>query len=322
MTSGNTRKVALFICHDLVGLLMLNKIVPEMKKAGLEPVIFNTETRMNRKFRQPSPSIVEAFNVRVLEGAIIPFLEKNDFGPTGPNLTYRQLAQKHGAEYREIKDVNDVSFIRGLSADQEFIGGVSLRFLQVFEKPIIETLRGKGFMWNIHSGLLPKYKGLLTPYRAIDNGEKEYGLTLHEITSGVDEGNVLAKTGLPLDPQRPVLDLYLDTVDHAAAMLTEALCKAAEGGIPKGIPQSGAAGYYSNPTDEEFMHYMERGIFYVDPDHTLSRIVDAFAEAETLQNKALKESIKAFLDDAKSHLAERKMPTTSIHRIRDYPAKR
>jgi folate-dependent phosphoribosylglycinamide formyltransferase PurN len=296
MTSGISKKVALFVCHDLVGLLMLNKIVPEMKKAGVEPVIFNTETRMNRKFRRPSPSIVSAFNVLVLEETIIPFLEKNEFGSTGPNLTYRQLAQKHAIEYREIQDVNNASFTKGITTDRAFIGAVSMRFLQVFEKPVIEAFREKGFMWNIHSGFLPGYKGLLTPYRAIDNGDKEYGLTLHEIAAGIDEGNILAKAGLPLDAQRPILDLYLDTVDLADEMLAAAFSKVADGHVPIGVPQSGAAKYYSNPTDEEFMRYMERGIFYVDPDRTLRRIVDAFAWEGTQQNIALNERIRTFLD--------------------------
>lgn len=301
MTNDNSpKKVALFVCHDLVGLLMLNKIVPEMKKAGLEPVIFNTGTHKNRQFKRPSPSIVAAFNVRVLESVIMPFLEKGAPGTTGPNLTYRQLAQKYAVQYREIQNVNDPTLVQEVADDGTFVGAVSVRFLQVSEKPIIETFREKDFMWNLHSGLLPGYKGLLIPYRAIENGEKEYGLTLHETVAGIDEGSILTKAALPLDPHRPVLDLYLDTVDAAADMLTTALFQAAEGHIPKGTPQSGANGYYSNPTDKEFSRYMERGIFYVDPDRTLRRIVDAFAWVGTAQNDSLKESVRVFLDGEKS----------------------
>lgn len=42
-----SHRVALFVCDDLVGLLMLNSIVPMMKRIGLEPIIFYTGTYRN-----------------------------------------------------------------------------------------------------------------------------------------------------------------------------------------------------------------------------------------------------------------------------------
>jgi len=288
------KKVALYVCDDLVGLLMLNKIVPEMKRLGLEPVIFNTGTHNNKKFKHPSPSIVSAFNVRVLEGVIIPFLENG--GVKGPNLTYKQLAKKHGVQYREIEDVNDSAVAKEIAADADYVGAVSVRLLQVFDSNMIEIFSKKGFMWNLHSGLLPDYKGLLTPYRAIENGAREYGLTLHEMAAGIDQGGIVAKGELPLDRQRPVLDLYLDTVDVAGAMMTDALARVVTGDIPAGTPQPQPGAYYSNPTADEFKGYVEKGVFYVDPERTLQRIVDSFAWAGTAQNNQLKENVRSFLE--------------------------
>lgn len=299
MNDNENQKVALFVCHELIGLLMLNKIVPAMKKIGLEPVIFNATNNRNRKTRNPAPAITAAFNVYALDKIIIPFLENDMSDSEPPNLTYRQLAKKHELQYHEIEDPNDPMLVKQLAEDKSFVGAVSIRLLLVFDDPIIDAFHEKGFMWNLHSGLLPEYRGVLIPYRAIENGEKEYGLTLHETVAGIDEGGIVSKGALPLDPHRPVFDLYLDTVDMAANMLTTALTQVAQGSIPKGVPQSGTSGYYSNPTGAEFKRYMERGIFYIDPDKTTQRVVDAFAWAGTPQNDRLKEKVKVFLEGQK-----------------------
>ena len=308
---SDPKKVGLFVCHDLVGLLMLNKIVPEMKCLGLKPVIFNTGTHANKKLKNPSPSIVSAFNTRVLEGVIIPFLEKEGVESAGPNLTYKQLATKYDGEYREIQDVNNSALVGEIAADPAFIGAVSVRLLQVFSSQMIDAFGKKGFMWNLHSGLLPNYKGLLTPYRAIENGEKEYGLTLHDMTVGIDEGGIVAKGVLPLDSRRPVLDLYLDTVDAAKAIIINALSCSIEGKIPAGKPQSEPGAYYSNPTEDEFKGYIEKGIFYADHEHTIQRIVDAFTWAGTPRNNDLKENVKSFLG------GQKQSPATSRPIIND-----
>lgn len=296
MNDNKGRKVALFVCHELLGLLMLNKVVPAMKMMGLEPVIFNAKTARNRKTRYPGPPIAAALNVHLLDGVIIPFLENERHGKGLPNLTYRQLAAKHGLQYYEICDPNDPALVKRFAEDAGYVGAVSMRFMLIFSQPIIDVFRTKGFMWNLHSGLLPDYKGMLLPYRAIENGEKEYGLTLHEMTIGLDEGAIVSTGTLPLDPCRSIFDLYFDTVDTAVNMVTTALSGAAQGRPPKGTPQNGPGNYYSNPTAEECLRYMERGITYIDPNTTLRRIADAFAGAGTARSDMLAENIRLFLE--------------------------
>lgn len=293
-TNSRKRKVALFACHDLVGLLMLNGIVPAMKAMGLEPVLFNTRTARNKAFRVPTPPLVAMMNVGALESVILPFME----GKNGPTLTYRQLAQKYGFAYHEIDDVNDPAFVRQITDDAEIIGGLSVRFLQVFGQEIIAAFRAKGFLWNLHSGLLGAYKGLLLPYRAIQNGEKEYGLTLHETAAGIDEGGIIAKGALPLDATRPVMDLYLDTVETAVRLVAEAFGKLCRSGTIETVPQDKGGRYYSNPTAREFADFMEKGVFYIDPAQTIPRIASAFAGEGTKDSATLSSALHAFMGAA------------------------
>lgn len=60
--------------------------------------------------------------------------------------------------------------------------------------------RWEGRMINIHPSLLPKYKGLDTHQRAIDAGDTEAGCTVHWVTSGVDEGQIIAQARVPILP--------------------------------------------------------------------------------------------------------------------------
>ena len=58
----------------------------------------------------------------------------------------------------------------------------------------------EGRMINIHPSLLPKYPGLHTHQRAIDAGDSEAGCSVHWVTEGVDEGDVIAQARVPILP--------------------------------------------------------------------------------------------------------------------------
>lgn len=60
--------------------------------------------------------------------------------------------------------------------------------------------RWEGRMINIHPSLLPKYKGLDTHQRAIEAGDSEAGCTVHWVSAGVDEGEIIAQAGVPILP--------------------------------------------------------------------------------------------------------------------------
>ena len=62
-------------------------------------------------------------------------------------------------------------------------------FMKILSKNFIKKFKGK--IINIHPSLLPKYKGLNTHQRAINNGDKFSGCTVHFINSKVDSGKII-----------------------------------------------------------------------------------------------------------------------------------
>ena len=71
-------------------------------------------------------------------------------------------------------------------------------YLRVLTPFLVDTWAGK--MINIHPALLPEFKGLHTHERAIEAGAQEHGATVHWVSSGVDEGEMIAQARVPVLP--------------------------------------------------------------------------------------------------------------------------
>ena len=62
-------------------------------------------------------------------------------------------------------------------------------FMKILSRNFIIKFRGK--ILNIHPSLLPKYKGLNTHQRALNNNEKYSGCSVHFVNSKLDSGKVI-----------------------------------------------------------------------------------------------------------------------------------
>ncbi len=62
-------------------------------------------------------------------------------------------------------------------------------FMKILSKNFIKKFNGK--ILNVHPSLLPKYKGLNTHERAINDGAKFAGCTIHLVNSRLDSGKII-----------------------------------------------------------------------------------------------------------------------------------
>ena len=79
-------------------------------------------------------------------------------------------------------------------------------FMKILSKNFIKKFKGK--ILNIHPSLLPKYKGLNTHKRALNNKEKYSGCTVHFVNARLDSGKIIL--------QKKVKILKKDTVSSLA----------------------------------------------------------------------------------------------------------
>lgn len=68
--------------------------------------------------------------------------------------------------------------------------GFSVRYDKIIPQSTIDSF--KQGIFNTHGGILPEYRGSYCNINALINDEKEYGVTLHYISQGVDAGDVVA----------------------------------------------------------------------------------------------------------------------------------
>lgn len=124
---------------------------------------------------------------------------------------------------KKIKDKESVEYLRTLEADIFVVAA----FGQILSKEILEMPR-LGCI-NIHGSLLPKYRGAAPIQWAILDGEKETGITIMQMNEGLDTGDMLAKSIVPIEEKETGETLFDKMAYHGAKLLLETLPLLEEG---------------------------------------------------------------------------------------------
>jgi len=69
-------------------------------------------------------------------------------------------------------------------------------FMRILTPPFVARYQNK--LINIHPSLLPAYSGLNTHARALQDGVKIHGCTVHFVTSDVDHGPIIIQAAVPV----------------------------------------------------------------------------------------------------------------------------
>ena len=71
-------------------------------------------------------------------------------------------------------------------------------FMRILTKEFIDRFSGR--IMNIHPSLLPAFPGLDTHRRAIEEGVKLHGCTVHFVTPALDHGPIIIQSAVPVMP--------------------------------------------------------------------------------------------------------------------------
>lgn len=124
---------------------------------------------------------------------------------------------------KKVRDPEVIQKIRELAPDVLVV----VAFGQIIPQEILD-IAPYGCI-NVHGSLLPKYRGAAPIQWAVIDGEKESGVTTMQMDAGLDTGDMLLKTVVPLDEKETGGSLF-DKLSKAGADLLLKTLDALENG--------------------------------------------------------------------------------------------
>lgn len=97
---------------------------------------------------------------------------------------------------------------------------------------------------NVHSSLLPKYRGAAPINWAILNGERETGVTIMDMAPELDAGDMLAQTATPIGLNETAPDLFERLAELGAQLLLEVVQQIERGTVHR-TPQDHTQATYA-----------------------------------------------------------------------------
>lgn len=95
--------------------------------------------------------------------------------------------------------------------------------MKILSKGFIKKFNGK--IINIHPSLLPKYKGLNTHNRAIQNRDKFSGCTVHYVTEKLDSGKIIMQRKVKITKKDTPTTLAKKVLKQEHRLYPEAILK-------------------------------------------------------------------------------------------------
>lgn len=158
----------------------------------------------------------------------------------------------HTFQHNNINSEEALAELRNFAPDL----AISIRFGQIFKQDLINI--PKFGVLNLHSGILPNYRGVMASFWAILNGEKKLGTTLHYIqNNGIDNGDVIDFSYSEIDWDKTFIENVNNLYDDGCEMIIKTLEKIEKGEKIKTIKQKdlGDGNYFSYPQEEDVKQF-------------------------------------------------------------------
>ncbi len=160
-------------------------------------------------------------------------------------------ANSKGIETFVIENPNKKDFIKMLEEKQ--VDVIINQSQCILKKKLLNT-PSIGVI-NRHNALLPKNRGRLTPFWVLFNGEKETGVSIHFVESGIDSGEIIVQERFPLDKKDNFNSVVKKNYEVASKAMVKAIDILEKGNYQLIGNNDDVATYNSTPTFKEALRY-------------------------------------------------------------------
>jgi methionyl-tRNA formyltransferase len=131
----------------------------------------------------------------------------------------------NSCEPEDLENLKSVEELAEMMKELDF--GLSVGFMKilpesVFAAPRLGTL-------NLHCGKLPEYRGRAPISRTIMNGDEYLVVTVHQMDSGMDSGDVIEESELKINPDDDVNTMYEKCCEVSSQVALAAISKLLSG---------------------------------------------------------------------------------------------
>jgi methionyl-tRNA formyltransferase len=134
---------------------------------------------------------------------------------------------------------------------------ISIAGNQIFKQPLID-LASKGCI-NLHTALLPKYRGLMPSFWVLKNNEKETGVSVFLVDKGIDSGPILVQKRIPLTEGMIQSQLIKTSKKIGMDAIIEAIELIKRGDYILISNPDNEKTYYSFPTRQDVQEFYKSG---------------------------------------------------------------
>ncbi|WP_109830823.1 formyltransferase family protein [Reichenbachiella versicolor] len=137
---------------------------------------------------------------------------------------------------------------------------ISIRFGKIFKDDIIQI--PKHGLINLHSAVLPDYRGIMGTLHAIKEGNRSIGCTLHTIpNSGIDTGEIIEIARCDVDRSQSLFGNIVQLYPLGVQLIIDTIQKLEQRVSIKTKPQYLAEGsYFSVPAQRDFDELGTKGM--------------------------------------------------------------
>ena len=165
-------------------------------------------------------------------------------------------ARRAGIPILPTTSVNDEAYIDRVKALAPDVI-VSVAAPEIFRRGILAAAP-KGCV-NIHSGRLPKYRGMMPNFWQMLHGEPAATITVHEMAEKLDAGAVLATRAVPIRPRDSLDRVVKETKRQGARLMIDVLRRIRAGAVTPEPLDMSEAKYFSFPGRDDARAFRKRG---------------------------------------------------------------
>jgi methionyl-tRNA formyltransferase len=248
-----------FVCPEEPSVMPLffERVIPTLRDEIAAVAVVSPIYKKSSWLRQ-AKQFASAFGVWefAIEAAGYLRYKAADLVPIGRHYSVKRIARANGLRLLTPESVNGADFLQELHELAPDLV-ISVSCPQIFGRELLEMPR-LGCV-NVHSALLPDYRGMLPTFWVLAHGEDHTGVTVHFMSPGIDGGEIIAQRRISIPPDDTLHSLMRRCKRTAAELILDTVSQFRDGTVVTTPNPAEEGSYFSFPERDDVRRFKALG---------------------------------------------------------------